>query len=221
VSKTPRTNFTSVRVKRDILRRSAVGLILTNTFAIHGHAWRIEPGLRAETPASRSFPERQLRRLLARSDTTAEGRTTILPGALRVHGRRYGGQAQYMKVGDNLHARKWASCGATTCGWSLTGWRSSQTTSEACAYRSIRQFTSQGTGSSTSKNGAGQLETRVRDRPLRRRTDRTVTRVVGSKRTQDYELAPEASSPWPGALSSLGRRLFVQPDHNRLRGMVV
>jgi Domain of unknown function (DUF5916) len=102
VSKTPATNFTVVRLKRDILRRSTVGAMVTNrsvSSTVPGAS-----NLAYGADASFSFFQNvNLGGYYARSDTanfTVDNDSYLARAAY--DGDRYGAQAQYMKVGDNF-----------------------------------------------------------------------------------------------------------------------
>jgi hypothetical protein len=102
VSNTPATNFTVVRLKRDILRRSTVGAMVTNrsvSSTVPGAS-----NLAYGADASFSFFQNvNLGGYYARSDTanfTVDNDSYLARAAY--DGDRYGAQAQYMKVGDNF-----------------------------------------------------------------------------------------------------------------------
>ena len=84
VSRTPSTNFTVVRLKRDILRRSTIGAMFTNRNESTVERRRQQPGLRRRRGA-RLLPERRDRRLLrANPDDRRHRRQRELPGQVRL-----------------------------------------------------------------------------------------------------------------------------------------
>ena len=103
VSRTPDTNFTVVRVKRDILRRSTVGAMFTNR-SVSTVAAGIEPGLRRGRGV-RLLSEHQHRRATGPQDADrgARRRRRQLSGEVRLPADRYGARAEYLKVGDNFN----------------------------------------------------------------------------------------------------------------------
>ena len=157
VSKTPRTDFTVVRVKRDILRRSAIGLIATHRTqsAVVAGASNLVYGADA---GFSFFQNVSLGGYWARSDTDSRKTDNdSYQARLEYTGDRYGAQAQYMKVGSNFNPE--------------VGFvrRANMRRSFALAkfaprprvrFKGIRQFTYQGILEYI-ENGAGQLETRI------------------------------------------------------------
>jgi len=157
VSKTPRTDFTVVRVKRDILRRSAIGLIATHRTqsAVVAGASNLVYGADA---GFSFFQNVSLGGYWARSDTDSRKTDNdSYQARLEYTGDRYAAQAQYMKVGSNFNPE--------------VGFvrRANMRRSFALAkfaprprvrFKGIRQFTYQGSLEYI-ENGAGQLETRI------------------------------------------------------------
>jgi len=204
VSKTPRTNFTAVRVKRDIFRRSAVGLILTNRSQS-----TVTPGasnLVYGADAGFSFFQNvNFGGYWARSDT--EGLKTdndSYQGRFEYTGDRYGAQAQYMKVGDNF---------TPEVGFVR---RDNMRRSYGLAkfaprpkvrFRGIRQFTYQGTVEYI-ENGAGQLETRVQTG--RFAAERQNSDVFSVEANADYELLLKPFTVARGVVIPVGGYSFNQ-----------
>ena len=182
VSKTPRTDFTVVRVKRDILRRSAIGLIATHRTqsAVVAGASNLVYGADA---GFSFFQSVSLGGYWARSDT--ESRKTdndSYQARLEYTGDRYAAQAQYMKVGRNFNPE--------------VGFvrRANMRRSFALAkfaprprvrFKGIRQFTYQGSLEYI-ENGAGQLETRIQTG--RFAAERQNSDVFSVEASADYEL---------------------------------
>ena len=102
VSKTPRTNFSVVRVKRDILRRSTIGAMVTNRSQsiVTKGASNLVYGADA---AFSFFQSVNVGGYWARSDTAGVTRDTdSYQGRFDYTGDRYGLTAQRLKVGDNF-----------------------------------------------------------------------------------------------------------------------
>ena len=102
VSGTPATNFSVLRVKRDILRRSTIGAMVTNRSVSSTVA--AAPNLAYGVDAAFSFFQNvNVGGYYARSETrTLERDNDSYLTRLAYDGDRYGAQAQYMKVGDNF-----------------------------------------------------------------------------------------------------------------------
>ena len=103
VTHAPGSNFTVVRVKRDVLRRSSVGAMLTNRSisSVNADASNLAYGLDG---AFSFFQDINVGGYYARSDT--EGHTqdnASYLGRFEYDADRYGAQAQYLKVGDNFN----------------------------------------------------------------------------------------------------------------------
>ncbi|MGE3424936.1 MAG: DUF5916 domain-containing protein, partial [Dehalococcoidia bacterium] len=102
VSNTPGTNFTVLRVKRDILRRSTIGVMLTN----RSHASALPSASNAAYGADASFSFFQnvnLGGYYARTRTDGlRGDDDSYLARASYDGDRYGAVAQYLKVGDNF-----------------------------------------------------------------------------------------------------------------------
>ena len=102
LERTPATNFTVVRVKRDILRRSTIGAMFTNRTGVDGRR-RVEPGLRRRRGV-RLLPERRDRRLLrAHRDRPASRATTTATRAGSTTAPIATARAEFLKVGDNFN----------------------------------------------------------------------------------------------------------------------
>ena len=103
VSRTPRTNFSVLRLKRDILRRSTIGAIVTNRSqsTVTPGASNLAYGADA---AFSFFQDLNLGAYWARSVTDGFLRDNdSYQGRFDYAGDRYGAQAQYLKVGDNFN----------------------------------------------------------------------------------------------------------------------
>jgi hypothetical protein len=101
-SKTPATNFTVLRVKRDVLRRSSVGAMFTN----RSSASAAEGGNQAygadavfsffQNVTMGGYVARTRTPGVAADDTSYQGRFVY-------DADRYGARAEYLKVGDNFN----------------------------------------------------------------------------------------------------------------------
>lgn len=154
---TPRTNFSVVRLKRDILRRSTVGAILTHRSAsalVRG-ASNVVYG----ADASFSFFQNvNAGAYYARSETDGVTRDTeSYQGRFDFAGDRYGAQAQYLKVGDNFSPEV-GFVRRDNFRRSFGQLRFSPR--PTVRFKDIRQFTYAGELEYI-ENGAGQLETRI------------------------------------------------------------
>jgi hypothetical protein len=104
VSRTPDTNFTVVRVKRDILRRSTIGAMLTNRSAS-----LVAPGLGGNqgygVDASFAFYQNvSLGAYYARTNTPGLGADDdSYQGRFDYSPDRYGVRAEFLKVGDHFN----------------------------------------------------------------------------------------------------------------------
>ena len=156
-SKTPRTNFSVVRVKRDILRRSTVGAIVTNRSqsAVTAGASNLVYGGDA---AFSFFQNVNLGGYWARSDTNGATRDTdSYQGRFDYAGDRYGAQAQCLMVGDNFNPEV-GFVRRDNFRRSFAQARFSPR--PKVRFKGIRQFTYLGSVEYI-ENGAGQLESRV------------------------------------------------------------
>ena len=102
VSATPATNFTVVRVKRDILRRSSIGLMATNRSNS-----AVVPGASNQAYGADAFfsffQNVGMGGYYARSDTPGlKQDNDSYQARFDYAADRYGVQAQYLKVGDNF-----------------------------------------------------------------------------------------------------------------------
>jgi hypothetical protein len=181
-SNTPRTDFTVVRLKRDILRRSTIGLLLTDrtestlVTGASNAAYGLDAGF--------SFYQNvNVGGYWARSDT--DGRTTdndSYQGRFEYTGDRWGAQTQYMKVGSNFNPEVGFVRRANmrrSYGLGKFAPRPRE------HFKGIRQFTYQGTLEYI-ENGAGQLETRIQT--ARFAAERQNSDLFSVEANSDYEL---------------------------------
>jgi len=181
-SATPRTDFTVVRLKRDILRRGSVGLLFTDRTASTVVRGASNAAYGADAGLS-FFQNVNIGGYWARSDT--EGRNTdndSYQGRFEYTGDRWGGQAQYMKVGANFNPEVGFVRRANmrrTYGLAKFAPR------PKVRFKSIRQFTYQGTLEYI-ENGAGQLESRIQDGHVA--VERQNSDLFSVDVSNDYEL---------------------------------
>ena len=96
------TNFTVVRVKRDVLRRSAIGVMATNRSRV-GVRHGLEPGVRRRRRIL-VLREREPRRVLgAHGDHRRDGDDQSYQGRFEYNADRYGARAEYPAVGRNFN----------------------------------------------------------------------------------------------------------------------
>ncbi len=203
LSNTPRTNFSVLRVKRDIFRRSTIGAIVTNRSAS-----TVVPGasnLTYGADAGFSFhQDYNLGGYYARSDTDGVTRDRdSYQGRFEYNGDRYGLQTQYLKVGDNFNPE--------------VGFvrRDNMKRSFAVArfsprpkvhFKGIRQFTYEGSLEYI-ETGAGQLETRIQNGHFQiERQNSDTFSVDGSV---DYELLLRPFAVSPGVVIKPGGYSFT------------
>jgi hypothetical protein len=155
VSQTERTNFSVVRVKRDILRRSSVGAMFTNR-----SAGITTPGSNqgyGVDAAFSFFDNVGLGAYYARTETPGlRGDRDSYQGLVDYGGDRYGAHLEYLKVGDNFNPEV-GFVARRNFGRTYGTLRFSP---RPTSIRSVRKFTYQGTFDNF-VNGAGALETRI------------------------------------------------------------
>ena len=204
VSRTPRTDFTVLRLKRDILRRSNIGLIAT-----HRSQSVVIPGASNTVYGADAgfsfFQNVNFGGYWAQSDTDGVKKDTdSYQGRFEYTGDRYGAQAQYMKVGDNF---------TPEVGFVR---RDNMRRSYGLAkfaprpkerFRGIRQFTYQGTLEYI-ENGAGQLETRIQTGHFA--AERQNSDVFSVDASADYELLLRPFGVAPGVVIPRGGYSFNQ-----------
>src|SRR5262249_44050162 len=101
-SKSPATNFTVLRVKRDVFRRSSIGAMFTNRSVSASH-----PGSNQafgfDTTMS-FFQNVNVNGFYARTETSdLKGDNDSYQGHFEYAGDRYGAVLEYLKVGDNFN----------------------------------------------------------------------------------------------------------------------
>jgi hypothetical protein len=150
----PSTNFTVLRVKRDILRRSTVGAMFTN----RSHSTVVEGSNQAYgvDAAFSFFQNLSMGGYLARSITP--GRTAddlSYSGRFDYNGDRYGARAEYLTVGDNFNPE----VGFVRRDDFTRSFSSLRFSPRPRSMNGVRQFTFEGSLEYI-EDGAGRLESR-------------------------------------------------------------
>jgi Domain of unknown function (DUF5916) len=180
--KTPRTNFSVVRVKRDILRRSTIGAMVTNRTATAALPGVSNVAFGADAAFS-FFQNLNLAGYYARSETEGFKRDNdSYLGRFDYAGDRYGAQAQYLKVGDNF-APDVGFVRRDNMRRSFGQLRFSPR--PKVRFKSVRQFTYQ-SSLEYIENGAGQLESRIETGSFQ--AERQNSDVFAVNVATDYEL---------------------------------
>jgi len=180
--KTPRTNFSVVRVKRDILRRSTIGAMVTNRTATAALPGVSNVAFGADAAFS-FFQNLNLGGYYARSETDGFKRDNdSYLGRFDYAGDRYGAQAQYLKVGDNF-APDVGFVRRDNMRRSFGQLRFSPR--PKVRFKSVRQFTYQ-SSLEYIENGAGQLESRIETGSFQ--AERQNSDVFAVNVATDYEL---------------------------------
>jgi hypothetical protein len=182
VSSTPATNFTIMRIKRDILRRSTIGAIVTNRSTSSAVAGSSNQAYGADAAFS-FYQNVNAGGYYARSDTRglAHDNDSYL-GRFEYGGDRYGAQAQYLKVGDNFSPDV-GFVRRDNMRRSFGSLRFSPR--PQVRFKGIRQFTYQA-NLEYIENGSGQLETRLQTG--RFAVERQNSDVFSVEVDKDYEL---------------------------------
>jgi hypothetical protein len=179
-SATEPTNFSVVRMKRDILRRSSVGAIFTNrsvsaTLPGSNQAYGVD--------AAFSFYQNVgLSAYYARTETQGlHGDDDSYQGLFDYGGDRYGAHLEYLKVGDNFNPEV-GFVARDNFGRTFATARFSP---RPKSIKSVRKFTWQGNFDNFT-NGAGVLETRIETGMFNAELENSD--VFSVNVTRDYEL---------------------------------
>ena len=180
VSLTEPTNFSIVRVKRDILKRSSVGAMVTNrskSAAVNGSNQAL--GVDA---AFSFFQNVGFSAYYAKTDTPGVTTAADSYQALADYGGdRYGGHLEYLKVGANFNPEV-GFVARTNFGRTYGTARFSP---RPTSMKSVRKFTYQGNFDNF-VNGAGALETRIESGIFNAELDNSDVLAVNV--TRDFEL---------------------------------
>jgi hypothetical protein len=154
---TPATNFTVLRVKRDVLRRSTIGAMITHRSNSTVVADASNTAFGADAAFS-FFQDVNLGGYYARSDTSGATRDRDSYLARSSYdGDRYGAQLAYLKVGDNFNPEA-GLVRRDNMRRSFASLRFSPR--PRVRFKDVRQFTYEASLEYIG-NSAGQLETRV------------------------------------------------------------
>lgn len=203
VGNTPPTTFSVARIKRDILRRSTIGAIVTHrseSVVVPG-ATNVVFGLDA---GFSFFQNLNLGAYWARSDTDGIGKDNdSYLGRFEYAGDRYGAQAQYLKVGDNFNPEV-GFVRRDNMRRSFGQLRFSPR--PKVHFRPIRQFTYEGTVEYI-ENGAGQLESRIQS--ARFAAEQQNSDLYSVEAVTDYELLLRPFAVAPNVLIPRGSYSFT------------
>jgi Domain of unknown function (DUF5916) len=197
----PTTNFSVVRVKRDILRRSSVGAILTNRSDAQNRlgsnqAYGVDAGFAFYTNL-------YINAYWAKTQTAGlEGHDTSYRGQLDYIGDRYGVQVDRMVVGDNFNPEV-GFVRRDNMRRSLGRFRFSP---RPASIPSIRKFSWQGTVDYI-EDGAGRLETQDLDGEFAIEFQNSDRFSVGV--TDNYERLVAPFTIAPGVRIPIGEYEFV------------
>jgi len=155
VSATPPTNFSVVRVKRDILRRSSIGAMFTNrSDAVAAPGSNQGYGVDA---AFSFFQNVGVGAYYARTETEGlEGDADSYQGIVDYAADRYGGHLEYLKVGDNFNPE----VGFVARDNFRRTYGTLRFSPRPTSIKSVRKFTYQANVDNF-QNGGGALETRI------------------------------------------------------------
>jgi hypothetical protein len=187
----PDTNFTVARVKRDILRRSSIGMMVTN----RSNSTVVKGASNLAYGADASFSFFQNVSMGGYySKSTLDGKNDdnqSYQGRFEYGGDRYGLQLQYLDVGQNYNPEVGF---VRRYGFDRTYASARFSPRPRQRFKGIRQFTYQGSLEYI-ENSAGQLETR--NQTARFAIERQNSDLFSVEATSNYELlvAPFAIAP--------------------------
>jgi hypothetical protein len=155
VSQTDPTNFTVVRLKRDVFRRSAIGVMATNrSVSTTGSGSNQAYGMDGSFAVSQDV---SLGTYWARTATTGvEGDDQSYQGRLDYNADRYGAQAEFLAVGRNFNPE----VGFTRRTDFRRSFAELRFSPRPSRLKSVRKFTWTGSGEYV-VNGAGLVDARV------------------------------------------------------------
>jgi hypothetical protein len=198
VSTTPGTNFTVLRVKRDILRRSTVGAMFTNrnqssvTRGGNNQSYGVDAALGFYQNVS-------LGGYYARTHTTGlAGDAESYQGKFDWVPDRYGVRAEYLKVGQDFNPE----VGFLRRSGFARSFASARFSPRPRSMRAVRKFTFEGT-LEYYENGAGAVESRQQTGRFNAEFDNSDTLTIEANANYDLLLVP--FSPATGATIGRGR----------------
>ncbi len=209
----PRTNFTVLRVKRDVLRRSTIGAMFTDRSESS-----LVPGARnvayGADAAFSFFQSINAGGYYARSDTPGLKRDNgSYLGRFEYDGDRYGAQAQYLKVGANF-TPDIGFVRRSDFKRSFGSLRFSPR--PRVRFTGVRQFTYQANAEYI-ENGAGQLETR--NQTLRFAAERQNSDTLSVEANTDYELLAQPFTVSRGVVIAPGGYAFTDVNVSYQMGL--
>jgi len=189
VSAAPSTNFTVMRVKRDILRRSSIGAIFTNRSNS-----TVAAGANRAYGADAAFSFFQnfaIGGYYARTETpTLRGDADSYQARVDFAPDRYGAKAEYLKVGDNFNPE----VGLILRDNFKRSFGSLRFSPRPKSIKSVRKFTWEGSLENFD-NGAGQTETRIWDGRFNTEFQRSDQFTVEVKRDDELLVRPFSIAP--------------------------
>ncbi len=209
---TPATNFTVVRLKRDVFKKSTIGVMATNRSSsnVAGATNNLAYGADASVGL---FENLQVGGYWARTDTacasggTATACEALQGDAVSYQGRfdyfadRYGVRAEYLKVGDDFNPE----VGFIQRDDFKRSFASLRFSPRPKDFLGVRKFTWQGDVEHLA-NGAGSLETRVWVGKFT--TEFNSSDTINIEATRDYEMIAQPFPVAPGVSIAPGSYSF-------------
>ena len=185
-SLTEPTNFSVVRVKRDILRRSSIGAMLTNrSRSVAAPGSNLGYGLDA---AFQFYQNVAFAGYYARTDTpNVKDDDDSYQGQFDYAADRYGAHLEYLKVGDNFNPE----VGFVARDNFKRTYGTARFSPRPKSMKAVRKFTYQG-NFDYFENGAGVLETRLETGIFSAELDSSD--VFSVNLTRDFERLPNAAA---------------------------
>ena len=214
------TNFTVVRLKRDILRRSSVGAIITNRSVS-----TVGPGSSQAYGADATFSfydNVSLVAYVARTRTPGlDGQDLSYQGQFTYNGDRYGVQAEHLVVEDNFVPE----IGFLRRDNFRRSYGEARFSPRPRSLERIRQFRLEGSFDYTVAADSGRVETRQSQVGFS--TELETSDRIGVSVTDNYELLPRPFEPGQGVVlppggygfADLEGTYFLGPQH-RLTGLL-
>ncbi|MGE3959799.1 MAG: DUF5916 domain-containing protein [Vicinamibacterales bacterium] len=197
ISGTPSTNFTAVRIKRDVLRRSSIGVLATNRSAS-----AVVPGASNQAlgidGAFSFFQDLYAGGYYARSRTEGRNRDNdSYQARVDYNADRYGVKVDYLKVGDNFNPE----VGFTRRDNFRRSFASARFSPRPTGRSRVRKWAVEGTLEYL-VNGASQVETRQRG--ARGAIEFQNSDMFTLEATSSYELLVRPFTVSPGVVLPVG-----------------
>jgi hypothetical protein len=181
VSLTEPTNFSVVRVKRDILRRSSIGAMATNRSASAAAAGGSNQGYGLDA-AFQFYQNVAFAGYYARTETRdLDGDDDSYQGQFDYAADRYGAHLEYLKVGDNFNPE----VGFVARDNFARTYATARFSPRPTSMKAVRKFTYQA-NLDYFENGAGARETRIETAMFSAELENSD--VLSVNVTRDYEL---------------------------------